>query len=112
MVRPRVRERVASELHEKLARLLLQEFADPELQWVTIHEVLLTPDMRHAYVIFGVLENTHDVASVQAALERVAGRLRGMLGKRMHLRRIPELHFIHEHHPKAVELHLRYGSRA
>ncbi|MCS7311398.1 MAG: 30S ribosome-binding factor RbfA [Acidobacteria bacterium] len=110
MIQRRTLRKIASEIHQKLAQILLQEFSDPRLQWVTVQEVHLTPDGRTAYVIFDVLGDERRAREARTALTEVQGRLRGFLGKAMYLRTVPELEFIYASDPRAAEIRLRRGA--
>ncbi len=110
MIQRRTLRKIASEIHQKLAQILLQEFSDPRLQWVTVREVYLTPDARTAYVVFDVLGDERMAREARTALTEVQGRLRGFLGKAMYLRTVPELQFIPASDPRAAEVRLRYGA--
>lgn len=83
--------RVAVQLQRELDELIREEFSDPVLQGVTVTAVDLSPDLRNARVLISRLGRPTDESC--AALQRAAGMLRGRLGKRLRLRRIPELRF-------------------
>jgi len=71
---------------------------DPRLRMVTISEVRIDADLAQAIVFISVSPQTpqedrrHRLDSL-SVLIRAAGFIRSQLGKRLHLRRIPELHF-------------------
>lgn len=52
-------------------------------------------DLGHAKVYFTLLDESRK-DEVLRILERVSGALRGRLGKAMHIRKIPELHFLYD----------------
>ena len=88
--------RVAEEIHRVLADLFTRtEFRDPLLTNVTITviEVRLTPDFRHATVFVSCLGQQHDIKTLLPAIERVAPWLRAQLARVLRLRAVPELHF-------------------
>ncbi len=74
------------------------EFDDPSLkgEFVTVAEVRMSPDLRHATVFASALsgKNTDDLA---CALNRHQRFLRGELGRRVELKYIPELQFRGDH---------------
>jgi ribosome-binding factor A len=87
--------RVGEGLRHVLAELLLRgELHDPLLaaSQLTVAEVRVTPDLRHATVY--VIELGGGLRpAVRQALERAAPRLRGEAARRLHLKYAPELSF-------------------
>jgi len=87
----RVAERVRIELAELLQR---GELRDPRTRDVIISGVRVTPDLQMARVYVRLLTddpNRHE--PLVDVLNRAAGFLRRQLGKRLDLRRSPELEF-------------------
>ena len=87
--------RVGEGLRHELAELLLRgEVHDPLIaeSHLTVAEVRVTPDLRHAVVYLTELGGELR-AEVRTALERAAPRLRGELARRLHLKYAPELSF-------------------
>lgn len=62
---------------------------------VTVTEVRMSPDLRHATVFVEPLGGTH-AAEVVAALNRHAKFVRGRLGKLIDMRFTPEVKFLHD----------------
>ena len=88
--------RVAEQLQRELAELIRDEVKDPRLGMVSISGVEVSRDMAHAKVFVSVLgEEPVAVASLEA-LNHAAGFLRHELGRRMRLRSVPQLRFIHD----------------
>jgi ribosome-binding factor A len=52
-------------------------------------------DLSHAKVYFTVLDESRKDEVIKA-LGSVRGAIRGMLGREMHIRQIPEIHFIYD----------------
>ncbi len=88
--RPR---RVGDSLRAALADLLLNEVKDPGLGFVTVTEVRMSHDLCHARVFVSVMGDAEAEASAMQSLGRAAGFLRREVGRRVQLRRTPELHF-------------------
>jgi ribosome-binding factor A len=87
--------RVGEGLRHVLAELLLRgEIHDPLIAeaHLTISEVRMTPDLRHALVFVTELGGELR-AEVSRALARAAPRLRGEAARRLHLKYAPELSF-------------------
>jgi ribosome-binding factor A len=89
---PRARA-MGETVREIIARLLLEESADPRLDLVTVTGVDMSSDMTHANVFVAVHGDEARVAEALAGLQSAKGRLRTMLGASIRLRHVPELHF-------------------
>jgi|SRR5579871_3542 len=96
---PSQRQLRAGELvrHALVEVLREEDFSDPALAGVsvTISEVRMSPDLKHALCFVEPLGGAH-AAEVTAALNRSARFLRGQLGRRIELRFTPELKFVHD----------------
>jgi ribosome-binding factor A len=90
-------ERIGAELQRDLAGIMRSEVKDPRLKLVTIQEVRVSRDLSHAKVYFTCFPADED-GSEQAKLlnGRIAGFLRGRLARRVRMRAVPELHFVHD----------------
>lgn len=86
-------ERVAGEVHEALARVLLEGVRDPRVTPITITSVRVSDDLAHVRVNFCPLGGDGDPAALQAGLEAARGYLRREVGRRLRLKHVPELHF-------------------
>ena len=87
-------DRINRALREELSGLIRREVRDPRVGVVTIVEVETSEDLRHAKVFYTVLETSPERrAEIQEGLDHAAPYLRRLLGKSLHLRRIPELAF-------------------
>ncbi len=90
--------RVAEEIRHVLAEIFLRtEFHDKELagQKLTISEVRMSPDLKHAMVFITRLGNK-DVTPLLPALKRVSPFLRGQIAPRLGLRVTPDLKFLQD----------------
>ena len=86
-------QRVAEQIRRELADLLQFEVKDPRVGHATITEVEVAGDLAHAKIYFATLE---DAEAAGLGLNQAAGFLRGQLAKRMLLRTVPQLHFVHD----------------
>jgi ribosome-binding factor A len=87
--------RVAEEVRRVLADIFMRtEFRDPDLVdvRVTVTEVRISPDFRHATAFVARLGSS-DIAPILPALKRVAPFLRTQLSQTLRLRTVPEMHF-------------------
>lgn len=89
---PRARA-MGETVREVIARLLLEEIADPRIDLVTVTGVDMSPDLRHANVFVAIHGDEARVADAMAGLESAKGRLRSLLGASLTTRLTPELHF-------------------
>lgn len=88
--------RVGELMRQALAELLARgDLREPVLQEmsITVSEVRVSPDLRHATVYVLPLGGGQ-VSEVIAALTRSRGHLRGQLGRMMTLKFTPELRFV------------------
>ncbi len=97
-------ERVADLLKEEVARMLLSEVKDPRVQGlVTVISVKVTKDLKHADFLVTVMGGVREEKAAMKGLEKASGFIRKSLGKRLRMRRIPELHFKLDETIKAQE---------
>jgi len=89
---PRTR-RVGEQIQRELAELIRSELKDPRLGMVSISAVQVSRDLSHAKVYASVLGSEEQSTASIKVLNHAAGFLRHKLGKLMHIRVIPELHF-------------------
>ena len=84
------RERVASDIAHRLARILGERVSDPRLAGLTIVEVRPSPDASFARVFYRTLD---DREQAEQALEKAKPFIRRCLGEGLRLRQVPELDF-------------------
>ena len=94
---PSQRQLRAGELVRHALAEILREEEMPDLQGasVTVTEVRLSPDLRHAVVFVEPLGGVH-APEVVEALNRHAKYLRGQLGRTIDMRFTPDLKFVHD----------------
>ena len=85
-------DRIDELLREEISVLLSREVADPAVGFVTVTRVETSPDLAHARVWVSLIGQPSERASTLAALRRAMPFVRHLLGGRVRLRRIPELH--------------------
>ena len=77
--------------------MLRREVRDPRLADVTVAAVRVSRGLAHAKIYVTFLDTEEaQVASGMQALSRAAGFLRSALARRVKMRAVPELHFIHD----------------
>jgi ribosome-binding factor A len=89
-------ERVGEEIAHEINAMLAGELKDPRLETsVTVSEVRVQPDMKHARIFVSVRNATSkEQGDAIKALDHAAKYIRQELVERLQLRRIPELHFV------------------
>ena len=93
---PSQRQLRAGELVRHALAGILREEDLPDLATpVTVTEVRLSPDLRHATVFVEPLGGAHAAEAV-AVLNRHAKFLRGKLGRQIELKFTPDLRFVHD----------------
>lgn len=90
--------RVAEQIRQELAAILMREMKDPRVTGVTFTAVEVTSDLEHAKVWFTTYTGDRDAAL--QGLSRASGFLRTELAHRMKMRTVPKLNF---HYDESVE---------
>jgi ribosome-binding factor A len=72
--------------------LLTKEVSDPRIGFATITDVETAPDLRHAKVWVSVIGQKGDRDETLRALAQAMPFIRHELGRRLRIKRIPELH--------------------
>ncbi len=85
--------RVADSLKKEISSMLLLEVKDPRIAFVTIIDVAVSPDLRLAEIYYTVHGSPSEKENTLAGLRSSSGFMRRELGRRLHLKRIPELDF-------------------
>ncbi|HZD05790.1 MAG TPA: 30S ribosome-binding factor RbfA [Longimicrobiales bacterium] len=85
--------RLNEQLKREISRIVRRELSDPRIRSVTVTGAEVTSDLAHAKVFIRTLRTDSDVEQALEGLRAAAPRVRRDLGKELHLRRVPELHF-------------------
>src|SRR4051812_8664119 len=85
-------DRIDALLREEVGAILSREIADPRIGFVTVTDVETAPDLSHASIWVSLIGQPDERAESLAALRRALPFIRHELGRRVRLRRIPELH--------------------
>lgn len=89
--------RVAEAIRDEVSRLLLRQVSDPRLAWVTVTDVEVSPDLRHAkvfYVVTHAPEVSVDEGAVARSLKKAAPFIQGEMGRKLNLKYTPHLNFL------------------
>lgn len=85
-------DKVDALLREEIGAILTRDVSDPAIGFTTVTDVETTPDLSHADVWISQIGQPAERAASLAALRRALPYVRHLLGARVRLRRIPELH--------------------
>jgi ribosome-binding factor A len=86
-------ERLSENIREELEELIRYEMSDPRIGNAFIAEVLLSPDLRQAYVRLTLDGSAPEQTATLEALAHGKQFLRHQLTERLQLHRTPDLHF-------------------
>ncbi|NOU93387.1 30S ribosome-binding factor RbfA [Paenibacillus sp. LMG 31456] len=92
MARVRV-GRVGEQIKKELSQIIQSEMKDPRIGFITVTGVDLTNDLSQAKIFLSVLGTDEQKEETLKALGRGSGFIRSEIGKRIRLRKIPELLF-------------------
>jgi ribosome-binding factor A len=87
------KERVAELVRAELGRLILTRLKDPRLGFITVTNVAMSADLRHANVSYSVMNEPQGAEETAQALESAKGFLQHELGDALKLRLTPRLTF-------------------
>jgi ribosome-binding factor A len=86
-------QKVGDLLRAEISEILRMRMRDPRVGFVTVTDVTVTRDLRHASVFVSVLGEEEKRPAVLGVLKNAAGFVRSELGQRVELKHIPELRF-------------------
>ncbi len=87
--------RINKEFLRAISEMLQTKIKKEKVREAILTKVNVSRDLSFAKVYYTLLD-TIGRDEVQTALDSVRTQLRAMLGKEMHLRTIPELHFVYD----------------
>jgi ribosome-binding factor A len=86
-------ERLNEQLKREITDLLRTEVRDPRVGVVTLTDVAASRDLSYARIHVTALDAADRKEEVLEGLRAASAFLRGELGRRLHVRRVPELDF-------------------
>lgn len=96
--------RVAEEIKKELGEILTVKLKDPRVGFVTVTDVEVTGDLQQAKIFISVLGDQEKKNETLLGLAKAKGFIRTEIGKRIRLRKTPEISFEYD---EALE----YGNR-
>jgi ribosome-binding factor A len=85
--------RVGEQLKKEISQIIQAELKDPRIGFITVTGVEVTNDFSQAKVYLSVMGSEEQKQETIKLLARSAGFIRSELGKRIRMRKIPELLF-------------------
>lgn len=96
--------RVAEQMKKDLGEIINQKVKDPRIGFLTITDVDVTNDLQQAKVYVSVFGDEAEKEQTLLALDKASGFIRSEIGKRIRLKKTPEIAFLFD---EAFE----YGSK-
>jgi ribosome-binding factor A len=93
MASPQRVQKLREFIREEVSDILHRGTKDPRIGFVSVTDVELTSDLRHAKVYVSVLGSEEDRARTMEALEHAVGFVRTELAKRLRTYHTPEIQF-------------------
>lgn len=85
--------RVAEQMKKELGDIISRKIKDPRVGFVTITDVEVTGDLQQATVFISVLGEEEKKQETLIGLAKAKGFIRSEIGKRIRLRKVPEISF-------------------
>jgi len=86
-------QKVDQELRKRITEVIQQEIDDPDMDFLSITRVKTTADLQESKVYYSLL-NDSQYEKAQRVLDNMKGLIRSLLGKKVHLKILPQLEFI------------------
>ncbi len=86
-------EKVREFIKEQVSDIIQHQLKDPRVGFVSVTDVEVSGDLRHAKVFVSVLGDAQAKTDTMAGLESAQGYIRSELGRRLQMRFTPEVIF-------------------
>lgn len=86
-------DRLREQMKAEISDILRREMKDPRLGFVSVTDVEVSQDLRHAKVYISILGDETAKKDTIDALQGAAGFVRTEMARRIHLRHTPEIIF-------------------
>lgn len=96
-------KRVNEACREALGEIIQEEMKDPRVGFVTVTNVEVTQDLRHAKVWLSIMGTEEEAETIIEVLDKARGFMRKELGKRVRMRYTPELKIYLDRGPEISE---------
>ncbi len=88
-------DRINKEFLRSISEILHIKIKRDDVKDAILTKVNTSRDLSYAKVYYTIIDIQRK-EEIQKALDSVAGQIRALLGREMHLRTIPELHFVYD----------------
>ncbi|RAK11131.1 ribosome-binding factor A [Halanaerobium saccharolyticum] len=85
--------RVGELLKEEISQIVLREMKDPRIGFVSVTDVEVSGDLRHAKVFISVYGSDKEKEETLAGLQQAQGFVRKLVGERVKIHHTPEIIF-------------------
>ncbi|MBD8068257.1 30S ribosome-binding factor RbfA [Bacillus sp. PS06] len=85
--------RVGEQMKKELSDIIGRKIKDPRIGFVTVTDVQVTGDLQQAKVYISVLGDHEQRENTLKGLAKAKGFIRSEIGKRIRLRKTPEIQF-------------------
>lgn len=86
-------ERLAELLKQEISDIILKEVKDPRIGFVSVTDIEVSGDLRHAKVYVSVYGSDKEREDTMKGLEQATGYIRKLLGERITVYHTPEIIF-------------------
>lgn len=97
--------KLAERIKVLVAEALERAVKDPDLGFVTITDVRVTPDLQHSTIYYTVFGSEDDKKRSAAIIEKNRGKIRSEVGRNLSIRLTPTVEFVADEVPE-VAAHL------
>lgn len=92
--------KLAERIKVLVAEALERAVKDPDLGFVTITDVKVTPDLQHSTIFYTVWGSAEDKARSAEIIERNRGKIRSEVGRQLSIRLTPTVEFVMDEVPE------------
>ncbi|MFN2339889.1 MAG: 30S ribosome-binding factor RbfA [Halanaerobium sp.] len=85
--------RVGELLKEEISQIVLREMKDPRIGFVSVTDVEVSGDLRHAKVFISVYGSDREKEETLEGLQQAQGFVRKLVGERVKIHHTPEIIF-------------------
>jgi len=85
--------RVGELLKEEISQIILREMKDPRIAFVSVTDVDVSGDLRHAKVFISVFGTDKEKEETMEGLKKARGYIRKLVGERIKIHHTPEIIF-------------------
>lgn len=89
-------DRVAEQIMAEVSEIFFSEVKDPRVHALTITAVKVSDDLRNAKIFFVEMGKDECSPEMRAGLDHATNFVRWELGRRMQLRFVPQISFVHD----------------